>query len=73
MYSSIVEAIGKGASAEPDMGAASNRLVVLDDVSTLEWIGYSPIDIIRFVRAVRSLCLKVSSFPPGLDVHTPIN
>ena len=34
-------------------------MVILDDISSLEWTGVSSIDLFRFVRALRSLCLKV--------------
>ncbi|KAJ3561890.1 hypothetical protein NP233_g9916 [Leucocoprinus birnbaumii] len=34
----------------------SERLVILDDVSTLEWIGFSLLDVSRFVRALVAAC-----------------
>jgi len=37
---------------------AAQSLVILDDISTLEWIGFSFIDIVRFSRALRALCLQ---------------
>lgn len=37
-------------------------LVILDDVATLEWIGHSSLDIWRFVRTLRSVCLKVRKY-----------
>ena len=35
---------------------------MVDDVATLEWIGYEALEIFRFVRAVRALCRKVRVF-----------
>jgi len=37
-------------------------LVILDDITTLEWIGYSALAATRFCRALRALCLKVRSW-----------
>jgi hypothetical protein len=34
-------------------------LVILDDITILEWIGFPLIDVIRFSRALRALCQKV--------------
>ena len=34
-------------------------LVILDDITTLQWIGFSLLDITRCTRALRALCLKV--------------
>jgi hypothetical protein len=36
-------------------------LVILDDITILEWIGFPLIDIIRFSRALRALCLKYNA------------
>ncbi|KAJ3986526.1 hypothetical protein F5890DRAFT_1407134 [Lentinula detonsa] len=33
-------------------------LVILDDISSLEWIGFSTSDLLRLCRALRVLCLK---------------
>ncbi|KAF5320256.1 hypothetical protein D9611_011339 [Ephemerocybe angulata] len=50
----------------------SERLVILDDVSTLEWIGFSPLDIMRFVRALRIACHKANwTFIVRYHVVTP--
>jgi hypothetical protein len=38
---------------------ATPTLVILDDVTSLQWIGFSFLDITRFTRALRALCLKV--------------
>lgn len=40
-------------------GTDEEVLVILDDVSILEWIGFEAQDVGRFCRAVRVLCLKV--------------
>ena len=40
-------------------GEGGTGLVILDDVSVLEWIGFSLVDVVRFVRALRAACLKV--------------
>lgn len=34
-------------------------LVILDDIATLEWLGYSVLELSRLCRALRALCLKV--------------
>lgn len=34
-------------------------LVMIDDVSVLEWIGFSVVDISRFIRALYAACRKV--------------
>ncbi|EGN94901.1 hypothetical protein SERLA73DRAFT_114364 [Serpula lacrymans var. lacrymans S7.3] len=45
----------------PSDGEQSEVLVILDDIATLEWIGVSPIELIRFSRALRALCLKANA------------
>jgi hypothetical protein len=35
-------------------------LLILDDITTLEWVGFPSTDIQHFIRALRALCLKVS-------------
>ncbi|KAG8692277.1 hypothetical protein FRC08_009879 [Ceratobasidium sp. 394] len=49
---------------------AAKRLLLLGDLSTLEWIGVPPTEIMRFVRAVRALAI---SHEAGLVVtyHSP--
>ncbi|CAA7266451.1 unnamed protein product [Cyclocybe aegerita] len=37
------------------------HLIILDDVSVLEWIGFSPTSVQRFIRALRSLALKANA------------
>ena len=39
------------------------KLVILDDIATLEWIGFSLLDVSRFARALRGACLKVRRLP----------
>ncbi|KAG0700371.1 hypothetical protein DFH29DRAFT_635063 [Suillus ampliporus] len=34
-------------------------LVILDDITSLEWLGCSLLDLSRFARALRSLCAKM--------------
>ena len=36
-----------------------SMLVILDDITILEWIGFPLVDIIHFSRALRALCQKV--------------
>ena len=35
------------------------NMVILDDIASLEWIGFSSIEVTRFCRALKVLCLKV--------------
>ncbi len=35
-------------------------LFILDDISTLDWIGLPPADVQKFIRALRARCLKVT-------------
>ena len=35
------------------------KMAILDDIATLEWIGFSLLDVSRFARALRGACLKV--------------
>jgi hypothetical protein len=35
------------------------RMIILDDITSLEWIGFSTLDLIRFSRALCALCRKV--------------
>ena len=34
-------------------------LIILDDISTLNWIGFPLLELSRFLRALRAACLKV--------------
>lgn len=38
--------------------AEEQTLVILDDISSLEWLGFSPLALFRFARALKALCLK---------------
>ncbi len=38
-----------------------HNLVILDDISSLEWTGIPLQDILRFARALTALCRKVRS------------
>ncbi|KAL9715604.1 hypothetical protein Ac2012v2_000046 [Leucoagaricus gongylophorus] len=52
LFDSILSALSsRGPSPQ-----VSERLVILDDISTLEWIGFSFLDICRFVRALVAAC-----------------
>lgn len=46
-----------------DQTTDESPMVILDDVASLEWMGFLPLSLIRFVRALRALCLKVSNIP----------
>lgn len=37
-------------------------LIILDDITMLEWIGFPLLDVVRFFRSLRSACLKVRSY-----------
>jgi len=37
---------------------STTHLVILDDITTLEWIGFRQLDVMRFARALRALCVK---------------
>jgi len=51
----VLSSTSRGVSTE----VLSERLVILDDVSTLEWIGFSFLDVCRFVRALVAACRRV--------------
>ncbi|KAG1752843.1 hypothetical protein EDB19DRAFT_1670099 [Suillus lakei] len=36
-------------------------LVILDDITSLEWLGVSLLDLSRFARALRTLCVKMDA------------
>ncbi|KAK7692137.1 hypothetical protein QCA50_003756 [Cerrena zonata] len=42
-------------------GTESSVLVILDDISTLEWIGYSITDLLRFIRVLSAFCRKANA------------
>lgn len=41
-------------------GGNASVLVILDDISSLEWFGFSSTEISRFLRALCATCRKVS-------------
>ncbi|EKM54755.1 uncharacterized protein PHACADRAFT_197183 [Phanerochaete carnosa HHB-10118-sp] len=43
------------------LGEAKDTLVLVDDLSSLEWMGISSLEVSRFVRAVCSLCRKLNT------------
>ena len=45
-----------------DPTTSRGNLVILDDISTLEWIGFALSDLTSFVRALRAFCIKVVVF-----------
>lgn len=47
-------------------GNDCTKLVVLDGISALHWMGIPLVEILRFLRAAKALCLKVSC--PSLSV-----
>jgi len=47
---------------QASMSKSNNpMLVVLDDITILEWIGFPLIDVIRFSRTLRALCHKYNA------------
>jgi hypothetical protein len=45
-----------------DRAAGCPALIILDDISTLDWIGFPLLELSRFLRALRATCLKVRTF-----------
>ncbi|PPQ68880.1 hypothetical protein CVT24_007689 [Panaeolus cyanescens] len=41
-----------------DQSTDESPLVILDDLASLEWMGFPTISLTRFLRALRALCLK---------------
>ncbi|KAF9241867.1 hypothetical protein BU15DRAFT_87091 [Melanogaster broomeanus] len=39
-------------------GGDGKSLIILDDIASLEWLGHSVLDLSRFCRALKALCLK---------------
>lgn len=37
-----------------------STMIIVDDISTLDWIGIPPADVQNFIRALRALCVKVT-------------
>jgi hypothetical protein len=42
-----------------DRAAGCPALIILDDISTLDWIGFPLLELSRFLRVLRAACLKV--------------
>ncbi|KAF9227178.1 hypothetical protein BS17DRAFT_747455 [Gyrodon lividus] len=42
-------------------GSDGNRLVILDDITSLEWLGFSVLDLSRLCRALNAFCLKAGT------------
>lgn len=51
-----------------------HTLVILDDVSPLEWIGYSTTELSHFLRALSALCRRVrnTSYPGAIYSYSRI-
>lgn len=47
-------------SSRLSQASQAAELIILDDISTLEWIGYDIADVQKFTRALVALCRKVS-------------
>ncbi|KAF8730634.1 hypothetical protein AX14_005356 [Amanita brunnescens Koide BX004] len=48
-------------SASLSKHPAAEHIVILDDITTLEWIGFELLDVMRFVRALRAACIKANA------------
>ncbi|KAJ7929588.1 hypothetical protein B0H13DRAFT_1859585 [Mycena leptocephala] len=44
-----------------DPNEGPNTLVIMDDLATLDWLGFSVLDITRFCRALAAACRKVNA------------
>ena len=54
------ERVRQNLSSDPEN--SNTTLLILDDISSLEWMGVPSAEVQRFVRALRALCLKVLFF-----------
>ncbi|KAL0567923.1 hypothetical protein V5O48_014065 [Marasmius crinis-equi] len=54
LYDQVAGILNQG---DPDPGS----IVIVDDISSLEWTGHSAQDLGRFCRALRALCLKTQT------------
>jgi hypothetical protein len=45
-------------------------LVIVDDLATLDWLGFSVLDITRFCRALAAACRKVCAILPRVHSIT---
>lgn len=55
----IQNAVKKIGSSKSSTDDATNVLVVLDDISTIEWTGYTKNELSRFCRSLSAFCTKV--------------
>ncbi|KAG1715624.1 hypothetical protein ID866_1548 [Astraeus odoratus] len=46
---------------DPAYSEKGQDLVILDDISSLEWLGFSTLDLSRFARALKAACLKTGA------------
>jgi hypothetical protein len=46
-------------NSSDDVRNEPRKLVILDDITSLQWIGFPLLELVRFSRALRALCLKV--------------
>jgi hypothetical protein len=44
-----------------DRAAGGPALIIVDDISTLDWIGFPLLELNRFLRALRAACLKAKA------------
>ena len=49
-----------------------HNLVILDDITSLQWIGFPLLELIRFTRALRALCLKVLDLAISIVCRKPL-
>ena len=67
LFQHIALKIESTSESQSDSSPVS-KLVILDDITSLEWIGFSLPDITRFTRALRALCLRVK-FPSLINAQ----
>ncbi|PPQ69913.1 hypothetical protein CVT25_002471 [Psilocybe cyanescens] len=48
-------------SVHDQAGETQHAMVILDDITMLEWIGFPLIDVARFMRALRAVCLQANA------------
>lgn len=68
-FHALFEQIGSLFEKNENLSRDSGALVILDDVSSLEWMGYSTSDLCRFCRALRALCSKVNHSEKNFHVY----
>lgn len=57
LFDSVVDSLSVDTS---NGGGNVDHLVILDDITTLEWIGFPSLDVSRFIRALVAACRRVS-------------